>query len=63
MFKPKTVSKLVKKCRKKSRQGFKDNMAFVGILSSQIVYDKMVKNFEIDTSDLLDNVRVLNDLV
>jgi len=60
MFKPKAVAKLLGKCRKKSRQGFKENMAFVGILSSQIVYDKMIKNFKIDTPVLLDNVKVLS---
>ncbi|MCP4340454.1 MAG: asparagine synthase (glutamine-hydrolyzing), partial [Desulfobulbaceae bacterium] len=49
IFKPKAVEKLLTKCRKKSRQGFKENMSFVGILSSQIVYDKMIKNFKIDT--------------
>ncbi len=59
MFKPEAVSKLLKKCRKKSRQGFRENMAFVGILSSQIVYDKMIKNFTIDTPVRLDNVKVV----
>jgi asparagine synthase (glutamine-hydrolysing) len=59
MFKPKAVAKLLEKCRKKSRQGFKENMAFVGILSSQIVYDKMIKNFKIDTPDHLEKVKVV----
>ena len=60
MFKPRAVAKLLGKCRKKSRQGFKENMAFVGILSSQIVYDKMIKNFKIDTPDCLENVKVVS---
>lgn len=59
LFKHKNVEKLIKKCRKKSRQGFKDNMAFIGILSSQILYEKMVKNFKIETPKILDNVRVV----
>lgn len=61
MFKPNAVEKLLRKCRKKSRQGFKENMAFVGILSSQIVYDNMVKNFKIKTPDLLENIKVVCD--
>ncbi|TKB07432.1 asparagine synthase (glutamine-hydrolyzing) [Desulforhopalus sp. IMCC35007] len=59
LFKHKNVEKLIKKCRKKGRQGFKENMAFVGILSSQILYDKMIKNFKIETPKVLDNVRVV----
>jgi len=47
VFKPGAVSQLVAKCRKKSRQGFRENMAFIGILSTQIIYDKFVKNFKI----------------
>ena len=58
MFRPKAVAQLLGKCRRKSRQGFKENMAFVGILSSQIVYEKMVKGFGIEMPGCLDNVRV-----
>lgn len=60
LFKHKNVEKLIKKCRKKSRQGFKENMAFVGILSSQILYEKMIKNFKVETPENLKNVRVVN---
>ncbi|BHH86266.1 asparagine synthetase B [Desulforhopalus sp. 52FAK] len=60
LFKHKNVEKLIKKCRKKGRQGFKENMAFVGILSSQILYEKMIKNFAIVTPKNLKNVRVAN---
>ncbi len=59
MFKPAAVAKLLKKCRKKSRQGFRENMAFVGILSSQIVYDTMIKNFKVETPACLDNIKVV----
>ncbi len=58
MFKPKAVEKLLGKCRKKGRQGFKENMAFIGILSSQILYDMMVKNFKVVTPDKLENVKI-----
>ncbi len=60
MFRPQAVAKLVEKCRKRSRQGFKENMAFVGILSSQIVYDKMIKNFRVDIPDRLESVKVVS---
>lgn len=60
LFKHKNVEKLIKKCRRKSRQGFKENMAFVGILSSQILYEKMIKNFTIETPKVLENVRVVS---
>ncbi|GBE12475.1 asparagine synthetase [glutamine-hydrolyzing] 1 [bacterium BMS3Bbin14] len=60
VFKPAAVCKLLAKCRKKSRQGFSENMAFVGILSTQIVYDKFLKNFNVDMPPRLQNVRVLS---
>jgi asparagine synthase (glutamine-hydrolysing) len=60
MFKPAAVAKLLKKCRKRSRQGFKENMAFVGILSSQIVYDTMIKNFKVAAPACLDNIKVVS---
>ena len=59
IFKPKAVEKLVSKCRKNARQGFRENMAFVGILSTQILYDKFVSNFEIKTPSRLPNVKVV----
>jgi len=46
LFKPTAVKQLVAKCRKASRQGFRENMAFVGILSTQILYDKFINNFQ-----------------
>jgi asparagine synthase (glutamine-hydrolysing) len=60
MFKPDVVAKLLKKCRKRSRQGFRENMAFVGILSSQIVYDTMIKNFKITAPACLNNIKVIS---
>ena len=60
LFKPKAVEQLITKCRKGLRQGFRENMAFVGILSSQIIYDKFIHKFEINTPKSLKNVRVIS---
>ena len=60
LFKPVAIQKLLAKCQKKSRQGFRENMAFVGILSSQIVYDRFVNNFQVDIPAKLENVKVVN---
>ncbi len=57
LFKASAVKKLIAKCRKKSRQGFKENMAFVGILSSQILYNHFVADFKVDTPQQLSNTR------
>ncbi len=59
-FNPKAVERLVDKCRKKSRQGFRENMALVGILSTQIVCDKFVRNFQINFPQKLDNIKVIS---
>ncbi len=45
VFDPRKVEQLVEKCRKGRRQGFRENMALVAILSTQIVYDRFVANF------------------
>ena len=58
-FKPKAVQRLLVKCRKKIRQGFRENMAFVGILSSQILYDTYVRHFTTDVPQQLPNTRVM----
>jgi len=42
LFKPEAVAALLRKCHKKYRQGFRENMALVGILSSQILYDTFI---------------------
>lgn len=59
LFKPAAVTKLVEKCRKGTRQGFKENMAFVGILSSQILYHKFIADFNADTPQQLSNTKVM----
>ena len=40
-----TVEKLLAKARQGQIVGVKDNMAFVGILSTQLVVDQFIKNF------------------
>jgi len=59
LFKPKAVQRLLMKCRKKARQGFRENMAFVGMLSSQILYDSYVRRFKTDVPRQLPNTRVM----
>lgn len=59
-FNPRAVEQLLTKCRKRARQGFRENMAFVGILSTQIVYEKFVKNFQIDMPSKLENVKIIS---
>jgi len=45
VFDPGPVSKLMAKARAGQVVGVKDNMAFVGILSTQLVVDRFIKNF------------------
>ena len=59
-FNPKAVRQLMSKCRKKARQGFRENMAFVGILSTQIVFDKFVKHFQLNCPKQLDNIKIIS---
>jgi asparagine synthase (glutamine-hydrolysing) len=60
LFRPNAVRQLCTKCAKKNRQGFKENMALVGILSSQILYDKMVRQFPFEVPAALENVRLVS---
>jgi asparagine synthase (glutamine-hydrolysing) len=59
LFKPKAVARLLTKCRKKARQGFRENMAFVGILSTQVMYEDYIRNFRVETPEHLSNTRVM----
>jgi asparagine synthase (glutamine-hydrolysing) len=43
-FDPRAVEKLVAKCRNQSSVGFRDNMAFVGILSTQLFHREFVRS-------------------
>lgn len=58
LFNFKAVDRLVEKCRKKARQGFRENMAFVGILSTQILHDRFVDNFNVEVPERLGNVKI-----
>lgn len=57
MFKADMTLNLVAKCRKQARQGFRENMALVGILSTQLLHDAMVKNFRVERPNVLPNKR------
>lgn len=57
MFRTEMVLNLVAKCRKQARQGFRENMALVGILSTQLLHDAMVENFRVERPDVLPNKR------
>jgi asparagine synthase (glutamine-hydrolysing) len=46
VFNPAAVGKLVEKARNGRVQGIKDNMALVGILSTQLVIDQFINHFE-----------------
>jgi asparagine synthase (glutamine-hydrolysing) len=45
-FNPKTVSGLAKKCRNNPAFGFKDNMAVVGVISTQLLHNLFVRNYK-----------------
>ncbi len=49
-FDPKSVAKLVEKCRAGRAIGFGDNMAFVGILSAMLVDDLFIRSSRVATS-------------
>lgn len=59
-FKPQAVRQLIQKCSKNNRQGFRENMSFIGILSTQILYDKFVKNFAPVIPARLENIKVVS---
>lgn len=46
-FDAKAVPLLVKKCRNNAVLGFKDNLAMVGIISTLLVHDHFIKNFDV----------------
>jgi asparagine synthase (glutamine-hydrolysing) len=45
-FNPGTVSGLAKKCLLNPASGFKDNMAVVGVISTQLLHNMFIENFE-----------------
>jgi len=60
-FNPKPVSLLLNKCRKGTAIGFKDNMALVGILSTQVLHRQFVEKFDC-SGELPEGVlKIVND--
>jgi asparagine synthase (glutamine-hydrolysing) len=43
LFDPGRVTQLVAKCRRGLRQGYREQMALVGILSTQILYEQFIR--------------------
>jgi asparagine synthase (glutamine-hydrolysing) len=60
VFQTKAVERLVHKARTGRAIGAKDNMALVGILSTQILVDRMIRSFrpESENSARLDGVKL-----
>jgi asparagine synthase (glutamine-hydrolysing) len=58
-FNPKSVSILIKKCRRNSLLGFKDNMSVVGIISTLLLHNMFIKNFDSKSKDI--TTRVMED--
>ena len=64
VFNPVMAGKLYEKCLKQSQaqMSFKDNMAFVGILSTQILVDSFIENFDAHAFRKVTEFRVWRDL-
>jgi asparagine synthase (glutamine-hydrolysing) len=64
IFNPVTVGKLHDKCRRmaQKRLSFKDNMSFIGVLSTQLLIDEYVDHFEHLPSPPRDAFTVWEDL-
>ena len=57
LFNTTVVANLVDKCRVKARQGFRENMALVGVLSTQTLHDQFVENWRAESPAVLENTR------
>jgi len=57
-FDPALTEGQVKKCRRNPAIGFKDNMAFIGILSTQLLDQLFVQDFDASGEIPADRVRV-----
>jgi asparagine synthase (glutamine-hydrolysing) len=57
LFNADMVVNLVEKCRVKARQGFRENMALVGVLSTQTLYDQFVENWRAESPAVFKNIR------
>jgi asparagine synthase (glutamine-hydrolysing) len=58
-FDPKLTEGLVKKCRGNPSIGFKDNMAFIGILSTQLLDQLYLQDFDASGEISVDRVRLM----
>lgn len=56
LFHAETVERLVRKARRGDAIGFKDNMALVGILSTQLLVEQYVRHFAPPTEHILDEM-------
>lgn len=63
IFNPIMSGKLYEKCLKQSQvqMSFKDNMAFVGILSTQLLVDQFIENFDSRVINKVKEFRVWSD--
>jgi asparagine synthase (glutamine-hydrolysing) len=57
LFNAEMVTSLVGKCRVKARQGFRENMALVGVLSTLCLYDQFIENWQEHCPETLTNTR------
>ncbi len=64
LFNPKSVSRLVAKCTKMADKhlSFKDNMSFISILSTQLLHERFINNFEIPKSLDRSEIKTFVDL-
>ncbi len=59
IFRWKAVETLFNKCKRKKRQGFRENMAFVAILSTQIIFHKFISDFQFQRPKELENTKIV----
>jgi len=63
LFNPIAVAQLVHKAAQNTRLSEVDDMALVGILSAQLVYEQFVKNFVSSPGEIHDRVKVVNPMI
>jgi asparagine synthase (glutamine-hydrolysing) len=59
-FNPATVSLLIKKSRQSPTLGFKDNMAVVGIISTLLLHNMFLENFDSKSREAIERVTESN---
>lgn len=57
LFDVSMVTRLVQKCRTGARQGFRENMALVGVLSTMSLHEQFIANWQADCPEVLPNTR------